>query len=72
MAGGILFLDQGSNLGSPALGAQSLGPWTTGKSLFAHFNLRIISSEEISIYLPIRREHKGNGSRVHSEWQVKI
>ena len=57
--------------GPLALGAQSLGPWTTGKLLFTHFNLRIISSEEISIYLPIRREHRGNGFRVHSEWQVK-
>ena len=50
---------------------QSLGPWTTGKSLFAHFNLRIICSEEISISLPIRKEHRGNGFRVHSEWHVK-
>ena len=48
-----------------------LAPGPPGKSLFAHFNLRITSSEEISIYLPIRREHKGNGFRVCSEWQVK-
>ena len=48
-----------------------LAPGPPGKLLFAHFNLRIISSEEISIYLPIKREHRGNGFRVHSEWQVK-
>ena len=58
--------------GVPCLGSTESWPLDhQGSCSLLIFNLRIISPEEISIYLPIRREHRGNGFRVHSEWQVK-